>query len=134
MSTLVKIACALNTNIASLMADGEAVDCVFIPAKHNGVEPTPTVNGYRILPLAVEFKQKKMQPFLFTVRSDELQDKANSHTGEEFIYVLEGGIEFRVREQTYTLRVGDSLFFNSIEEHFISKVLTTQAVYLNIFN
>jgi transcriptional regulator with XRE-family HTH domain len=134
MSTLVKIACALNTNIASLMADGEAIDCVFIPAGHNGIEPTPTVSGYRILPLAVEFKQKKMQPFLFTVRPEELQDKAHSHTGEEFIYVFEGVMEFRVGTRNYTLGPGDSIFFNSINEHYILAVLSEQVKYLDIFN
>jgi transcriptional regulator with XRE-family HTH domain len=134
MSTLVKIACALNTNIADLMADGEAIDCVFIPAGHNGAEPTPTVSGYRILPLAVEFKKKKMQPFLFTVRPDELQDKPNSHTGEEFIYVLEGIMEFRAGTRKYTLGPGDSIFFNSINEHHILAVLSDQVKYLDIFN
>jgi transcriptional regulator with XRE-family HTH domain len=134
MSTLVKIACALNTNIASLMADGEAIDCVFIPSGHNGIEPTPTVSGYRILPLAVEFKQKKMQPFLFTVRPEELQDKPHSHTGEEFIYVLEGVMEFRVGTRDYTLGPGDSIFFNSVNEHFILNVRSDQVKYLDIFN
>jgi transcriptional regulator with XRE-family HTH domain len=134
MSTLVKIACALNTNIADLMADGKAIGCVFIPVGHHGTEPTPTVSGYRILPLAVEFKKKKMQPFLFTVRPDELQDKTNSHTGEEFIYVLEGVMEFRVGTRTYTLGPGDSIFFNSINEHHILGVLADQVKYLDIFN
>jgi uncharacterized cupin superfamily protein len=75
-----------------------------------------------------------MQPFLFTVRPDELQDKANSHTGEEFIYVLEGVMEFRVGTQKYTLGPGDSIFFNSINEHHILTVLSDQVKYLDIFN
>ena len=133
MSTLVKIAGALNTNIAAIMAEGERLDCVFIPAD-KGKKPVPTESGYAVLPLAVDFKEKKMQPFIFSIRREDLSDKANSHIGEEFIFVLEGSMEFRVGDKTYTMNPRDSIFFNSIGEHYISKVLTDQVVYLNIFN
>lgn len=134
MSTLVKIAGALSTNIADLMAEGDNIDCVFIPSDHAGLEPVPTVSGYRVLPLAVEFKQKKMQPMLFTIRPEDLNDKVNSHLGEEYIYVLEGTMEFRVGSKAYTLHPGDSLFFNSVNDHHITQVLSEQVKYLNIFN
>ena len=133
MSTLVKIAGALGTNIAALMAEGEKLDCVFIPAK-NREKPVPTESGYAVLPLAVEFKKKKMQPFIFSIRPKDLSDKANSHLGEEFIFILEGSMEFRVGETTYTMHPRDSIFFNSIREHYIISVLSDQVVYLNIFN
>ena len=133
MSTLVKIAGALNTNIAALMAEGDRVDCVFIPADQ-GKKPVPTESGYAVLPLGVEFKEKKMQPFIFSIRREDLSDKANSHLGEEFIFVLEGSMEFRVGEKTYKMGRRDSIFFNSLREHYISKVITNQVVYLNIFN
>jgi quercetin dioxygenase-like cupin family protein len=86
------------------------------------------------LPLAVEFKEKKMQPFIFSIRPEDLSDKANSHPGEEFIFVLEGSMEFMVGEKTYTMHPRDSVFFNSISEHYIYKVLSAEVVYLNIFN
>ena len=133
MSTLVKIAGALNTNIASLMAEGDHLDCVFIPAK-SSEKPVPTESGYAVLPLAVEFKEKKMQPFIFTIRREDLSDKPNSHLGEEFIFVLQGSMEFRVGEKTYKMGPKDSVFFDSLREHYISKVLSVQVVYLNIFN
>jgi len=43
-------------------------------------------------------------------------------------------MEFRVGETTYTMGPRDSIFFNSITEHYISRVNTSQVVYLNIFN
>ena len=133
MSTLVKIAGALGTNIAALMSEGDRLDCVFIPANKEA-KPVPTESGYAVLPLAVEFKEKKMQPFIFSIRPEDLSDKANSHLGEEFIFVLEGSMEFRVGETTYTMGPRDSIFFNSISEHYISRVFSDQVVYLNIFN
>jgi transcriptional regulator with XRE-family HTH domain len=133
MSTLVKIAGALNANIADLLAEGARADSIFIPSIGEA-KPVPTESGYEILPLAVEFKQKKMQPFIFTCRPEDLNDKVNSHPGEEFIFVLEGAMEFRVGEEIYTMRPRDSIFFNSKNAHNIVKVLTGQVVYLDIFN
>ena len=133
MSTLVKIAGALNTNIAALMAEGDRLDCVFIPGESRE-KPVPTESGYAVLPLAVELKEKKMQPFIFTIRPEDLSDKANSHLGEEFIFVLEGSMEFCVGEKTFIMHPRDSIFFNSIREHYISSVLSDHVVYLNIFN
>lgn len=133
MSTLVKIAGALNTNIAALMTEGDRLDCVFVPADQ-GKKPVPTESGYAVLPLAVELKEKKMQPFIFSIRPEDLSDRANSHLGEEFIFVLEGLMEFRVGDKAYTMKPRDSIFFNSIREHYISKVFSEKVVYLNIFN
>ena len=133
MSTLVKIAGALNTNIAALMTEGDRLDCVLIPAGR-WKKPVPTESGYAVLPLAVEFKEKKMQPFIFTTRREDLSDKANSHLGEEFIFVLEGSMEFKVGDVTYKMGPRDSIFFDSLREHYISRVFSEQVVYLNIFN
>jgi len=89
MSTLVKIAGTLGTNIASLMIEGYKLDCVFIPA--NGeVKPVLTASGYAVLPLAVEFKEKKMQPFTFSICPEDLSDKASSQLGKELILFWKG--------------------------------------------
>ncbi|GHT63511.1 transcriptional regulator [Spirochaetia bacterium] len=134
IATLVKIASALNTNIAALMAEGDNIDCIFVPARQKGVEPVPTESGYFILPLAVELKKKKMQPFIFTIRAEDLNDKVHSHLGEEFIYMLEGKMEFQVGLNTYRLKPGDSLFFESARDHRILNVLSAKVKYLDIFN
>jgi transcriptional regulator with XRE-family HTH domain len=134
IATLVKIAESLNITIAALMAEGDSLGSVFIPAKQEGITPVPTESGYSIVPLAVELKNKKMQPFLFIVRPEELNDKIHSHVGEEFIYILEGVMEFQVGSNIYTMHPGDSIFFDSLREHHIISVLSDQVKYLNIFN
>jgi transcriptional regulator with XRE-family HTH domain len=133
VSTLVKIAGALGTNVAALMTEGNSLDCVFIPAGEN-VESAPTESGYAVLPLAVEIKEKKMQPCIFSILAKDLNDKPNSHLGEEYIFILEGSMDFRVGENTYTLAPKDSIFFNSIREHYVTTVHSAKVVYLNIFN
>ncbi len=64
VSTLVKIAGALGTNVAALMTEGDNLDCVFIPAVEN-IKSALTESGHVVLPLAVEMKEKKMQPCIF---------------------------------------------------------------------
>jgi transcriptional regulator with XRE-family HTH domain len=133
ISTLVKIAGELGTNVAALMTEGDNLDCVYIPAVEN-IKSTPTESGYAVQPLAVEIKEKKMQPCIFSISAKDLNDKPNSHLGEEYIFILEGLMDFQVGETVYTLGPKDSIFFNSIREHYISKVHSTKVVYLNIFN
>jgi transcriptional regulator with XRE-family HTH domain len=134
VATLIKIASALHTTISGLIAEGENSDCIFIPGIKEGREPLPTESGYSILPLAVELKHKRMQPFLITARPEDLNDKIHSHEGEELIFVLEGILQFQVSSEVYTLNPGDSIFFNSVVEHRITGILSPCVKFLNIFN
>ena len=40
-----------------------------------------------------------------------------SHEGEEFIFVLEGTLEFRSDERTEVLEAGDAIYFESDINH-----------------
>ena len=40
-----------------------------------------------------------------------------SHEGEEFLYVLEGTLEFRTDDRTEVLEPGDSIYFESEINH-----------------
>ncbi len=57
-------------------------------------------------PFLVEFKRKKADKLIYF-----------SHEGEEFIYLLEGTLEFRTENQRYVLHPGDSLYFESSIPH-----------------
>lgn len=133
VSTLVKIAGALGTNVAALMTEGDNLDCVFIPAVEN-IKSALTESGHVVLPLAVEMKEKKMQPCIFSVSAEDINDMPKSHVGEEFIFILDGSMDFQVGEICYTLGPKDSIFFNCIRDHAITKVHSDKVVYLNIFN
>jgi quercetin dioxygenase-like cupin family protein len=74
-----------------------------------------------------------MQPFLFEVEKGKVRRQALSHAGEEFVYVLEGEIKFRVGNIEYRLGPGDSLYFDSEAEHEVTPV-SKKALYLGIFH
>jgi transcriptional regulator with XRE-family HTH domain len=61
---------------------------------------------------------RTMEPFAITL--DPGADSGPSpifHAGQEFVFCLEGGIDYVVAEQPYALEPGDSLFFDANLPH-----------------
>jgi len=50
-----------------------------------------------------------MEPYLITV--DSQGRSSFKHDGEEFLYVLEGTLEFHFGGEMYILKPGDSIYF-----------------------
>ncbi len=132
VATLYKLAGALGVNISILLDENEELSAVYIPAAKVAKNLTLTEKGYSIFPFASEFKDKKMQPFLFEAKKGKVKPHSVSHLGEEFIYVIKGEMKFEVGDKVYSLKVGDSLYFNSLEKHHVVPVAAS-TVYLDIF-
>lgn len=63
---------------------------------------------------------RSMEPFIVEVRpTGGAEAPSSSHEGEEFIYVMEGGIEVRYGADVYKLGVGDSIYYDSIVPHLV---------------
>jgi transcriptional regulator with XRE-family HTH domain len=60
---------------------------------------------------------KAFEPFLITIEDDTERYPTFQHPGTEFLYMLEGVIEYRCGQQTYTLEPGDSLSFQGEIPH-----------------
>ncbi len=67
--------------------------------------------------LAFTFRNKKAEPFLVTVEPTEELPALNSHEGQEFNYIIEGKMLFKIGDITYELEEGDSVYFNSSVPH-----------------
>ena len=132
VAALVKIAKSLGTTISSLLEHDGWVNAM-ITTRNEAMESlTTTDKGYSIYPYASEYHEKKMQPFLFVAKKDEVVPHEVSHEGEEFIYVIKGQMKMQVGDVSYKLNVGDSLYFNSVLKHGIMPV-SDEVVYLDIF-
>jgi transcriptional regulator with XRE-family HTH domain len=132
VAALVKIAKALGTTISSLLEHDGWVNAMITTRKVAMENLTTTDKGYSIYPYASEYHEKKMQPFLFVAKKDEVVPHEVSHEGEEFIYVIKGQMKMQVGDVSYVLNVGDSLYFNSVLKHGIMPV-SDEVVYLDIF-
>jgi len=61
--------------------------------------------------------RKTFEPFLITLEDSCEEFSAFEHPGTEFIYMLEGKLEYRVGKDTFVLSRGDSLTFRGEIPH-----------------
>lgn len=132
IATLTRIAQALGVSLGDLVAPSHKKATIHTPASAQVASQTRTDKGYLFSLLATERVNKLMQPILFTAARGEVIPGGLSHTGEEYVYVLEGTMNYRVGSTTYTLRAGDSLYFNAEEEHDLEPV-TEVVKFLAVF-
>ena len=61
---------------------------------------------------------QQVQPFIITLTAGaKATEDLISHRGEEFIYCVEGEVEYQVGDERYRLEAGDSLLFQSDQPH-----------------
>jgi quercetin dioxygenase-like cupin family protein len=133
VSTLMKIAEALGVTVSVLLEENRESGTVHTRGEAIQASKLIQTNiGYSFFAFAPELREKLMQPFLFHARKGEIQQHVFSHEGEEFIYMLEGEMKYKIGDIEYTLRPGDSVYFNSLEEHMLTPV-TEEVRYLGMF-
>jgi transcriptional regulator with XRE-family HTH domain len=115
VATLLKISKALHVNISYFFLDGDPEEkIVLVNSRYFGRDES----GYYYEALAYKKAKKYMEPFLVEFKRKRV-DKLSyfSHEGEEFLYVLQGTVEFRTEDRNYVLDPGDSLYFESSIPH-----------------
>lgn len=78
--------------------------------------------GYMYKPLAPGMRQKKVEPFLVEFEQRAWDPSLTySHEGVEFLYLLDGELEFHYADEVMRLYPGDSIYYESSEPHgFVS--------------
>jgi len=124
IATLMRLAQALNVDPAQFFqaghgANGDPHATVHVtPEKRTKVENAGAGPGYAYWSLAAQRRHKAMEPFLLTVHPGQLDRKKTfQHPGEEFLFVLEGRMDYVVGGETFTLGPGDSLYFDATRPH-----------------
>lgn len=123
IATLLKISRALNTNISFFFQDDGAEEKVVLVRRNESKVMDSRYfgreeSGYYYEALAYKKSRKYMEPFLVEFKRKKVEDLSYfSHDGEEFIYLLEGTLEFRTKDRHYILQPGDSLYFDSSIPH-----------------
>ena len=123
IATLLKISKALGVNISFFFQNDDSEKRVIlvrsneskvIDSRYFGREES----GYYYEALAYKRSNKYMEPFLVEFKRKRAEKLSYfSHEGEEFIYLLEGTLEFRTETEQYVLYPGDSLYFESSIPH-----------------
>jgi transcriptional regulator with XRE-family HTH domain len=78
--------------------------------------------------------KKNFEPFLITM--DDLSEvfPTFSHAGEEFIYLLQGKLQYRHGNHLYEMEAGDSLTFDGEVPHGPEKLIEVPIKLLSIIN
>lgn len=134
ISTLMRIAEALGVKVSVLLDEDEDKGrTVFVPAgSASGEKIVKTNKGYSFFTVASERNDKQMQPFIFFARKGEIKRHKLSHPGEEYVFMLEGSMKYKVGNTEYYLSPGDSLYFDSVQEHELHPI-SEEVKYLAIF-
>jgi transcriptional regulator with XRE-family HTH domain len=125
IATLIKISSALGVKIGHFFQDApdqgrlvvvrrqerQALERLNHADRYAGI-------GYRYESLAHPMVDKQMEPFIVELDArDPAEVPYNQHRGEEFIFVLEGRLEFRSPDRTIAMEPGDSIYFDAAIPH-----------------
>ncbi|MDH8701150.1 transcriptional regulator with XRE-family HTH domain [Dysgonomonadaceae bacterium PH5-43] len=117
MSYLFDIAQRFDIDTSTLLSGEEPhMKSYFLTRKGKGVSVERT-KAYKYQALASGYKLPQANPFEVTVEPNDNQIHLNSHEGEEFNYILEGKLLFKIREKELILNPGDSIYFDSSHPH-----------------
>jgi transcriptional regulator with XRE-family HTH domain len=131
IANLIQITEALDIPLQSLFAAPEAEPArqgftVYRSAEAGDLR-TVESTGYRWLPVAGGGPDEQMEAFLLIFPCDRRSDVLVSHAGEEFCYVLEGEILFRIGEAQLRLRAGDGVHLRSDIPHMAENAGESEA-------
>ncbi len=122
-STLVKVAKALDIDVAFLISESEEskvfVDvgmCIVRANEGNGINPKINIHDFYYESLAYKKPGKSMEPFIVMPSFDK-KPYPFTHNGEEFMHIFEGPFEFIYGDEKYILEKGDSIYFDSSVPH-----------------
>ena len=135
LSTLAALATALDVPLASFFSGfDDSRDASYVP-KGRGLlidrRGTRAGHIYHLLGHGIGGRVG-FEPYLITL-TEESEDCVDfQHEGVEFLYMLDGEIEYRHGNSLYHLKEGDSLFFDSVAPHGPERLIKLPATYLAV--
>jgi len=73
-----------------------------------------------------------VEPYLITLTEESDTFPAFQHAGLEFLYMLEGEVEYRHGNKKYVMAAGDSLYFDADAPHGPVQLIKLPAIYLSV--
>ncbi len=135
LATLQALANALHIPVTAFFKKYEEErDVSFVPSGEGLVierRGTRAGHQYQLLGHSVG-KSIAVEPYLITLTAESDVFPIFQHSGMEFIYMLEGEVGYRHGNKTYTLRPGDSLFFDADAPHGPEKLTKLPIRFLSI--
>ncbi|MCR5818314.1 MAG: XRE family transcriptional regulator [Prevotella sp.] len=128
LGPLIKVARALGVRLGTFLDDSDELGPVVCRAadreKDSSISFSNGANDARkhmeYHPLAQQKAGRHMEPFVIDINPEDSPEfQLSAHEGEEFIYVMQGEVEIVYGKDTYNLKEGDSIFYDSIVKHHV---------------
>ena len=116
-----KAALAFGVDIVDLIEGTSPRLSSYTVTRHGQGELTTDNKGIEMRNLAPFFRKRLVEPYMTRYSYDpELQARpiqTNTHSGQEFDYIISGVLRVQIGEHTETLRPGDSILLDSSTPH-----------------
>ncbi|MCX7823335.1 MAG: XRE family transcriptional regulator [Syntrophobacterales bacterium] len=125
IATLLKLARALNVSLSYFFQDETTTQKISITRRNERIRierrPHHEREGavsYIYESLETKKRDKHMEPFYVEFPPISVEEmNFTAHEGEEFLYILEGKVEFRSIDRIEVLEEGDSIYLDSSISH-----------------
>lgn len=137
LTTLQSLSNALGVPISQLLARYEQERMVVQVKSKTGVSAerrgTRAGHQYQLLGyLGANSSGVIGEPYMITLTDQSDVFETFQHDGIEFLYFLEGSVEYRHGDKTFVMEPGDSLFFDADAPHGPTKLIDLPAKYVCI--
>lgn len=124
LGVLIRMAKALDMKMGRFISTGEVKPFTVVRKHERRVISRYTSAqgdqyGYTYESLAADKKDRHMEPFMVTLVPSEAKKEVSAHSGQEFIYVLEGAMEVNLEDYSEVLYPGDSIYYDSTVPHLV---------------
>ncbi len=122
LGTIIKLSKALDSAFSTLISgEGDKLYSIIKSDEQKTVPISASKEGkkaYVYKSLAPEVKGRRMEALKIELYKPS-DPEMKVHSGEEFIYVLEGDVELRIDDKVFELNSGDSAYYSSTIPHLI---------------
>jgi|SRR5690554_488652 len=117
VSAILNIANCFKIDISVLLTGDKPTEIGYsVTRKGDGVS-VERHQRYKYQALAHNFVNKLGKPFIITIDASDEEVHFNNHSGQEFIYVLDGHIKIYFKEEVVELKEGDNVYFDANIPH-----------------
>ena len=136
VSTLVKIAKAMGVSLGDLFSPADAQQIKIVRKDQRTVYKQENMQeDQKVEALVSGFSRQKIEPLVITIENPEsYKTVLYNHPGQEFIYVLEGSMNYIYGDRSYLVSEGDTLYFNSENDHGPAPLPGCRVKYLSVLS
>ncbi len=116
---LIQISRALKIDSSSLLGEAKK--------KERRKSYSKRTRAYSYQNLTPDSEDKHLWAYLITLDPKKEHERvAYQHEGEEFVYCLDGEAEIQVKDTNNIIKTGESLHFNSADQHTLRNLIDTE--------